>query len=235
MHYRKGKIMATPTVTALVPIKGASERVPGKNLRSFCGQPLLCKVLEMMQQCLCVEKIIVNTDSDIVANLSSQWSKVVIHERPAALCGHHIPMNSIIAHDIGLLGDGHYLQTHVTNPLLRKETVVDAVSRYFGSLTNHDSLFSVREMQTRFWRADGTPMNHDPSRLMNTQDLEPIYEENSCVYIFSSRSFQQAGNNRIGQHPLLFPIAQSESFDIDTEDDFHIAELAWKAFRESAA
>lgn len=226
--------MPTPTVIALVPIKGASERVPGKNLRSFCGQPLLCKVLEMLQQSSCVEKIVVNTDSDVVANLSSQWDKIIIHERPAALCGHHVPMNSIIAHDICLLGDGHYLQTHVTNPLLRKETVADAVGRYFNNLNDHDSLFSVREMQTRFWHANGTPMNHDPSRLVNTQDLEPIYEENSCIYIFSSQSFQQAGNNRIGQRPLLFPIAQSESFDIDTEDDFRISELAWKFFREPA-
>ena len=226
--------MDYPTVTALIPIKGASERVPGKNLRSFCGQPLLYKVLEMLQQSPCVKQIVVNTDSDVVASLSSQWSKTVIHERPAALCGHHIPMNNIIAHDIGLLGDGHYLQTHVTNPLLRKETVADAVARYFSSLNKHDSLFSVREMQTRFWRADGTPLNHDPSRLINTQDLEPIYEENSCVYIFSAESFKKAGNNRIGHHPLLYPIAQCESFDIDTEDDFHIAELAWKAFREPA-
>lgn len=224
--------MTNVSMTALVPIKGESERLPGKNIRNFCGQPLLYRVIEMLQQCTSIDRIIVNTDSNLVSELALNWSKVRIHERPTALCGHHIPMNSIISHDISILGEGHYLQTHVTNPLLRKETVTSAVAHYFSSIDTYDSLFTVRKLQKRFWCTDGTPLNHNPKHLLNTQDLEPIYEENSCLYIFSSKSFQNSGNSRIGLSPQLLPISQCESLDIDEEDDFCLAELAWKTFRQ---
>jgi CMP-N-acetylneuraminic acid synthetase len=226
--YCAGGSAVTHSLTALVPIKGKSERVPGKNLRDFCGKPLLCRILETLQQSRCISRIVVNTDSDAIASLAVQWGKVRIHARPDHLCGGHVPMNHILCHDLEMLGEGHYLQTHVTNPLLRMETIAGAVTLYFRKLPEHDSLFSVIELHSRFWRADGSPLNHDPSILRNTQDMEPLYEENSCLYLFSKTSFQAAGNNRIGRRPSLFPMLRCESLDIDTEDDFRLAEIAWK-------
>jgi CMP-N-acetylneuraminic acid synthetase len=219
-------------LTALLPIKGESERVKGKNLRDFCGKPLMCRILETLQQCPCIACIIVNTDSDKVAKLADQYGKVTLHPRPDHLCGHHIPMNHILCHDLEILGDGHYLQTHVTNPMLRQETIVEAISVYFRNAVKHDSLFSVRKLQSRFYRADGSPLNHDSAVLLNTQDLEPLFEENSCLYLFSRQSFLEAGGNRIGRTPFLFTMTQYESLDIDTEDDFRLAEIAWKTFME---
>jgi len=215
-------------ITALVPIKGASERVPGKNIRSFCGKPLLHYVLNTLQHTEMIDRIVVNTDADSISAYATTFSKAIIHRRPTHLCGHTIPMNSIIAHDLSLLDGTHFLQTHVTNPLLSSQTVERALEAYFSRPEENDALFSVVAHQNRFFRHDKTPINHDPNILQNTQDLPLVYEENSCLYIFSREAFMAGNRNRLGQRPLLFVMSKLESVDIDTEEDFRMAEVAWK-------
>ena len=92
-----------------------------------------------------------------------------------------------------------------------------------ASLPAHDSLFSVTRLQTRLFDAAGQPLNHDPGVLMRTQDLPPVYEENSNIYLFSDE--QIAHRRRIGDAPLLFETDPLESTDIDEEHDFVIAEM----------
>ena len=82
-------------------------------------------------------------------------------------------------------------------------------------------------MQTRFWDTHGKPVNHDPDTLLRTQDLPPLFEENSCIYIFRGETLRE-GRNRIGKRPYLFEIDRLEAIDIDDEVDFEIAELIFK-------
>lgn len=192
----------------------------------------MCRVLRTLQGTEVIDKVVVNTDSGMIAEIADGFSKAIVHKRPTCLCGHNVPMNKIIAHDISLLGSGHYLQTHATNPLLKSETITDAVRTYFAGLPTHDSLFSVIRHQSRFFDADMRAINHNPAHLLNTQDLAPIYEENSCLYIFSNASFFANGKNRIGGRHQIFPMSKIESLDIDTEEDFRLAEVAWQAFGE---
>ena len=83
-----------------------------------------------------------------------------------------------------------YLQTHSTNPLLTGETLQRAIRTFFDSYPSHDSLFGVTRVQTRFWDTHGRAVNHDPDTLLRTQDLPPLFEENSCIYIFRGRDAQ---------------------------------------------
>ena len=85
-----------------------------------------------------------------------------------------------------------------------------------------DSLFTVDKIQTRFYREDCSPVNHDPDNLLPTQDLEPWYEENSNLYLFTRESFA-ATNARIGARPAKFVSPKYESVDIDTPDDWNFA------------
>ncbi len=226
-------------VTALLPMKGASERVPGKNVREACGKPLFFHIAEMLEHCPLVESIRINTDSEAIADLAqNHFSKAVIHWRPAELCGDMVSINRIIAHDLALCPGEHFLQTHCTNPLLMQATLEDAILRYAAALPRHDSLFSVTRLQTRLYTEDGQPLNHDPSTLLRTQDLPPLYEENSNIYLFSRASFSAAGENRIGRSPLMFPMAPHEAVDIDEEHDFLLATLLLRmraAQRQQAA
>lgn len=208
---------------ALVPMKAKSERVQNKNLRDFNGKPLMCYIIETLINTPCISKIVINTDSETIKEIASQYKNVFIHERPSYLCGHHIPMNKIIEFDLSILGDGYYLQTHATNPLLKSSTIDDACHTFFKFSNKYDSLVSVTKHQTRFFDHNFLPINHNLDILLNTQDLEPIYEENSNLYIFSYRSFCQK-NNRIGLNPYFYSISKQESIDIDDENDFYLAE-----------
>jgi CMP-N-acetylneuraminic acid synthetase len=212
-----------PSITALVPMKGHSERVPGKNLRAMCHKPLFYWILDALSKSKFIDRIVVNTDSPEIARVATTLFDVMIIDRPAGLQGDFFVANDLIAYDLSQFPDTNFfLQTHSTNPLLKTETIDRAIEAFFRQ-SKCDSLFSVTELHTRLYWAEGTPVNHDPSNLIRTQDLEPIYEENSCLYIFSRASFNKK-KNRIGESPMLFPIDRFEAVDIDEEYDFLLAE-----------
>jgi CMP-N-acetylneuraminic acid synthetase len=85
-------------------------------------------------------------------------------------------------------------------------------------------MFSVTRMQTRLWDQLGRAINHNPAVLLQTQDLPPVYEENSCFYVFTRQNLA-ARRNRLGERPLMFEIPRLEAVDIDEEADFEIADL----------
>ena len=136
-------------------------------------------------------------------------------------------MNEIIKHDLSLVDGEFFLQTHSTNPLVKAETFDKAINDFFTNLPKKDSLFSVNKYQTRLWDKYGKAINHNKNILLKTQDLEPLYEENSCIYIFGRKSFLEK-NNRIGDKPLIFEMDKFESVDIDEEIDFYIAEKMYQ-------
>ena len=205
-------------------MKGESERVPNKNMRFFNGQPLCSVMIEKLQNSKYIEEIVVNTDSTVIRDfLMSSYDNITVIERPQELIGHDVSMNRIIAHDIDLVQADLYLQTHSTNPLLKTETIDLAIEKFKEQGPEFDSLFSVTRFQTRFYKEDGVALNHNPEVLIKTQDLPVLYEENSCIYIFTKESFQK-NNRRIGDSPLLFEIQPMEAIDIDVEDEFVLAE-----------
>ena len=214
----------TEKIVALIPMRHHSERVPGKNYRPFAGEPLFHHILKTLKSVPELDAIIVDTDSPVImAGLERFFPDVIIHLRPEHLRGENIPMNEILIHDSGVIQSEYYLQTHSTNPLLRSETVSSAIRTFFENKSQYDSLFGVTRLQTRLWDKDGQPLNHDPSVLLRTQDLPPIYEENSCIYLFSRQTLLTRGN-RLGEHPLMFEVPPAEALDIDEELDFIMAE-----------
>jgi CMP-N-acetylneuraminic acid synthetase len=166
----------------LVPMKGHSERVPGKNLKLFHGKPLFYYVINSLLQSGEVDEVCVNTDSkELAGAVLELFPQVRIIDRPEAIQGDFVSMNKIIEHDLEQTDADLYLQSHSTNPLLRAETVAAAVRRFKQLLREgqKDSLFSVTRLQTRLYDKAGEPINHSPSELLRTQDLPPVFEENS--------------------------------------------------------
>lgn len=208
-------------LVALLPMKGHSERVPNKNLREFNGRPLCHWMLNTLDAVPVVDEVVVDTDSAEIAEAARRFDATVL-DRPEELRGDHVPMNEIILHDIARVDADHCLQTHCTNPLLRPETISEAIAAFREG--DGDSLFSVTPLQTRLWDADGEPINHERDELKRTQDLPPVYEENSNLYLFTRESVERR-ENRIGDDPEMFPMEASEAIDIDEMVDFRIAEM----------
>ena len=210
-----------PRLVALVPMKGHSERVPNKNLRTFNGRPLCHWVLTTLRAVPEVDEVVVNTDSEEIAAEARRLGATVV-ERPERLRGDRVEMNDVIRHDVRRTEADRYLQTHCTNPLLRSETVSEAVATF--EERDCDSLFSVTPLWTRLWDAGGEPINHRRDELKRTQDLPPVYEENSNLYLFTEASLERR-ENRIGDAPEMFPMDPSEAMDIDEMIDFRVAEM----------
>src|SRR5690606_19870753 len=120
-----------------------------------------------------------------------------------------------------------------TNPLMSADTIRKALAAFREAqmVGGTDSLFTVDKVQTRFYRADASPVNHDPDNLVPTQDLEPWSEENSNLYIFTSGSFATA-NARIGKKPMMYESSPFESIDIDTPADWDFAIVAARLLDE---
>lgn len=219
----------TEKIVALVPMRHHSVRVPGKNYRPLGGKPLFHHILNTLQAVDSIQQIVVDTDSEVVlTGLAEHFPNVKALKRPEHLCADDIPMNEILIHDSGIVQADYYLQTHTTNPLLGSETVARAIEAFLAGIPEYDSLFGVTRLQTRLWDQLGRPVNHNPSVLLRTQDLPPIYEENSCVYIFK-RETLIARRNRLGERPMMFEIPAEEAWDIDEELDFTVADTLFRA------
>ncbi len=214
-------------VVALVPMRHHSVRVPGKNYRMMAGKPLFHHILDTLLACPEINQIAVDTDSPaIMESLEKDYPKVIRINRPAHLQADTVPMNEVLLHDTSQVAGDFYLQTHSTNPLLRPDSISQAIRTLEANYPAYDSLFSVTRVQTRLWDQLARPLNHNPAILLRTQDLPPVFAENSCLYIFR-RDHLAVRRNRIGERPFMFEIDATEAWDIDNELDFAVASFLY--------
>jgi CMP-N-acetylneuraminic acid synthetase len=221
--------MEVKTITALVPMRHHSQRVPGKNYRLLNGKPLYQHILSTLLQVKELTQIVVDTDSEeIIAGVTRDFPTIQVYRRPETLRADTIPMNEILMNDTAHFPADLYLQTHSTNPLVKAETFSRAIQTLLKQYPAYDSLFGVTRLQSRLWDSLGRAINHNPAILLQTQDLPAVYEENSCVYLFTAETLQRR-RNRLGDRPYLFAIDRDEAWDIDEEIDFRLVELILQA------
>ena len=216
-------------IVALLPMKANSERVKGKNFRDFYGKPLFRWILDTLLEVQEIDQIVVNTDARhiLAQNGLADSDRILISDRKPEICGDLVSMNLVLADDVANVDADIYLMTHTTNPLMSADTISKALAAFADRKAQGtaDSLFTVDKVQTRFYRKDCSPVNHDPDKLIPTQHLEPWYEENSNLYLFTRNSFAKT-NARIGKQPMMYEGPYFESIDIDTPADWDFAVVA---------
>lgn len=218
-----------PSITAIVPMRHDSHRVPGKNWRPLAGRPLFCHIVKSLLVSGIVNNVVIDTDSDTIRGIAKrEFPQVKLIERPEGLRDDRLSMNEVLLNTISQLPGELFVQTHSTNPLLKPTTIADTLGKWADSIPDYDSMFTVTGLQTRLWDAFARPVNHDPAVLRRTQDLSPVYFENSCLYAFTRTSLENT-RNRIGGKPMMVELDREESWDIDTESDFAIAEVLMQA------
>lgn len=222
-------------IIAMVSMKGHSSRVPNKNIRDLAGRPLFYWIIKSLTETPEIDEVIVETDSDNIENkVKSFFNNITLLSRPKELVGDDTPMNDLIAFNMQNCPADIYIQTHSTNPMLKSETISDAIKAFkkANKENNTDSLFSVTPLQTRLFWKDGAAVNHNPNELLPTQDLPPVFEENSNIFIFTKESFAKR-HHRIGTNPIMFPMDALEAVDIDEEPDFEFADYLMRKRLES--
>jgi len=168
-----------------------------------------------------MESLSINIKSDV------RLKNVIIYKREKGLIGDNVSVCNLISYFIYKFSITEpIIQIHVTSPFLNVQTIKNA----YTYLQFNDSVVSCTKHNSRFWRSEDygfCPVNHNPLRLEQTQDLPSLYEENSAFYIFKPDVLINLGG-RIGQNPKFYPIEYPEFFDIDTEEHWNIAKTIEK-------
>lgn len=219
-------------VTAFLPCRSGSQRVINKNTRPFAGNSngLIGIKLDQLLQSELIEKVVLSTDDDKVKEIGRSFNngKIIIDDRPAALAMSSTSTDEVIEYVAGIIDNKHILWTHVTSPFVGTEIYNNAIQLYFEKKHEYDSLMSVTPLKKFAW-FKGSPVNYNREieKWPRTQTLEPIMEVNSAMFIAHSDIYKKH-NDRIGLKPNLFEMSVEESFDIDWEIDFKIAEMIWE-------
>ena len=218
-------------IIAIIPIKHNSDRVPCKNYKLFNKKPLFYWIMDTILKVERINMIVIDTDSEIIkkgieTHFQKYMNRIIIYNRPEHLIGGEVATNLLFINAIKelKLDADLYFQTHTTNPLLSVKTINRAIDTYIENINKYDTLFSVKKHHTRFYNKDGSDMNHNRFKLIPTQNLDPIYEENSCIYLFTKESLFKY-KARMSKDAYLFEMEDIESTDIDWPEDFIIAEI----------
>ena len=208
---------------AVVPMRHNSERVPGKNYRLLAGVPLYHHIVRTLTSVPEIDLIVIDTDSELIINdCAENFPHVQTLLRPEHLRDGTIAMNDVLLNTLDRVTADVVLQTHSTNPFLKAETISVALRLFGAPDREFDSVFSVTRLQARLWDHETRPINHEPAVLLRTQDLAPLYIENSCFFILTPELLRERGT-RVGAQPRMVELASLEALDIDTEEDFLLA------------
>ncbi len=209
-------------ITALIPIKRNSQRIPNKNFLEINSKPLFFWIIDSLLNSEFVDEIVINYDDDYtLQEVSKYFDSIKFCKRPDKLLGDDISMNKIIESSLKDCTNETIIQVHTTSPLLKTKTIDKAIKFH---LDKKQDIFSVNKLYERFYDKDLRPINHDINTLVQTQDLEPLYVENSAFYIFTKENFRQ-NNNRINDKSDIFEVIFPENIDIDNFEDFELARI----------
>ncbi len=224
-------------ISVFLPCRAGSERVPHKNTRTFAGiEGGLLKIkLQQLIACNAIDTIVLSTNDEEVIQLAETLSsdKIKIDRRPEHLATSSTSTDDLVKYVPTIISEGAVLWTHVTSPFIDGKIYEEAINVYKDALVKgkNDSLMSVTALRTFIWNKEGA-INYDRNKEKwpRTQTIEPLYEINSGIFLADIDIYRNL-QDRIGQKPFLFENNDIDSFDIDWEEDFFIAEAIYNKLR----
>ena len=205
---------------ALIPARGGSKGIPGKNLQKVDGVPLVCRSIRAAQASNSVGRVMVSTDDDAIASAAKSEGAGVI-QRPAGIAGDTASSESALLHALDILEKQGPLETELvflqcTSPFTTGAQI-DAVLAALKP-EHCNSSFAVTPWHGFLWRADGRGINHDPGQpRQRRQDLEPAFLETGAIYAMRVAAFRHCGNRFCP--PSCPVVLEQVGPEIDTPDD----------------
>lgn len=205
-------------IVAIMPIKLKNERCEGKNIRLLGGKPLLQYELNSLKNTGLCDSINVYCSSEDIIPYLPQGVNFI--KRPETLDLPSANFSQIFENFIKIVDADIYVYAHATAPFVTKKTMEKCINavKFWG----YDSAFCALKLQDYLWQ-NGEPLNFDATNVPRTQDLEPIYQETSGVYVFTKEVFLKS-HRRIGERPYVSEVSFKEAVDIDEPEDFELAE-----------
>lgn len=206
-------------IVAIMPIKLNNERCPGKNTRILGDKPLLqYELCSLLQTGMCDSINVYCSNEAIISYLPKEVNFI---KRPKFLDLPTSNFTTIFENFLQTIDADIYVYAHATAPFIKVETMIECIEAVKSK--QYDSAFCAVKLQDYLWR-NGEPLNFDASNIPRTQDLEPIFQETSGIYVFTKEVFLKY-KRRIGITPYIKEVTFKESIDIDNPEDFSLAEL----------
>lgn len=206
-------------IVAIMPIKLNNERCPGKNIRNLGGKPLLHHELDSINATGLCDSINVYCSDEAIIPFLPQYVNFI--KRPKFLDLPTSNFTQIFTSFINTIDADIYVYAHATAPLISIETIRQCIEAVKSG--EYDSSFCAIKLQDYLWQ-NGKPLNFDATNIPRTQDLPPIYQETSGVYVFTKEVFKKY-HRRIGIKPFIKEVTFKEAVDIDNQEDFNLAEI----------
>lgn len=218
-----------PNIIAIVPARGGSKGIPGKNTKELAGKPLIAYTLEATLSSELRDRVVVSTDDKEIAGIAERYGAKVIM-RPAELATDTAPTESVLEHAVKWLEEYEIYKPDIivllqpTSPLRNREHIDEALSMFLGN--DYASLLSVCPTHAFLWSAGKSgayPINYDFKNRPRRQDRTPEYRENGAIYITKYEVLMRE-HNRLGGKIGLYVMSEEDSLEIDTEFDFWLCQ-----------
>lgn len=211
---------------AFIPVRGGSKGIPGKNIKSFMGKPLIYWVMTELQNTQSIDKIILATDSDDIKRvaLSFSLSKVEIFDRKDENAQDHSSTESVMIEYISskdLQKDDCLMLVQATSPLTTKDHFSEALELF--ETKQYDSVLSCARVKRFFWNKDGKPENYDYKSRPRRQDFKGALLENGALYINTVGNIIE-NLNRLSGKIGIYEMPEYTAVEIDEEEDWIVAE-----------
>lgn len=220
-------------ITAFLPCRRGSQRVPNKNIRPFADHQygLIQIKLDQLLATPKINQIVLSTNDQAILDFAQSLAnpRLHVHQRDDLLGSSETSTDELVAHALDLIPEGHILWTHVTSPFFSSAHYCQVLDAYEQSLEDgFDSLMTVSVIHGFLWNSE-SPINYDRNveKWPRTQTIAPVYEINSAVFLNSSDNYRTL-HDRIGKHPFLYKTDKLIGFDIDWPEDFLLGECIAK-------
>ena len=220
---------------AFIPVRGGSKSIPLKNIKLFCGKPLVCWNIEALEASPLVDEIIVATDSDEIEKvvLAENYKKTHIYRRLAENACDTASTESVMLEYIEKVesreskveSNDIFMLVQATSPLTQTQHFTEALQLYAQG--KYDSMLTCVRNKRFFWNADGTSMNYDYRHRPRRQEFEGLLMENGAFYINTVGNILQSGNRLSGKIGI-YEMPEYTSFEIDEPDDWEVMENLMK-------
>lgn len=205
-------------ISAIVPIKLYSRRLPGKNFKLLGPKPLLRYIFETLLETEVFDHVYCYTSYPQILDILPKKIKLIL--RPKRLDADHIQANELFQYAVESVDSDFVALCQAPSPFLKKETIEKGCGMILDS--SYDSVVSVRKIQTYCWYKN-KPLNYEPKKMLQTQQLTAVLEETSALYIFKKNDYLET-NTRINGRVGFVETDQIESIDIDETKDFKLAQ-----------
>ena len=211
---------------AFIPVRGGSKSIPLKNIKPFCGKPLVCWNIEALETCPKADQVVVATDSDeIWTTVEKQnYKKTILYRRSAENACDTASTESVMLeyiHDAKLAEENIFMLVQATSPLTETIHFSEALQMY--SKGEYDSILTCVRNFRFFWNEDGTSMNYDYMNRPRRQNFSGMLMENGAFYINTVKNILDNGN-RLGGKIGIYEMPEYTATEIDEPDDWIILE-----------